>query len=164
MKKLIMLSFVLLAFSMQVEAATLALSAVSNSSVTTSSGDTVSGIGSFSPTTSSSWTLSSSAAQTVYFDFDPTTNSPWIAPEAIYTLTIDSVGYSIPFLSSLPLAITLGLGNHAISVLANGLTTGSSYTMTMIATPIPAAIWLFGSALMGLVGFSCRKSGSAVAV
>lgn len=32
------------------------------------------------------------------------------------------------------------------------------------AVPVPAAIWLFGSALMGLVGFSRRKFGSAMAV
>ncbi|WP_081917895.1 hypothetical protein [Methylobacter sp. BBA5.1] len=49
---------------------------------------------------------------------------------------------------------------YFINVLAHG--TGS-YTLN-VQTPIPAAVWLFGSALMGLVGFSRRKGNSAQSV
>jgi len=36
--------------------------------------------------------------------------------------------------------------------------TANSYDLRVSAVPIPAAVWLFGSALMGLVGVSRRKS------
>ncbi|WP_155920427.1 VPLPA-CTERM sorting domain-containing protein [Methylobacter luteus] len=49
---------------------------------------------------------------------------------------------------------------YFINVLAHG--TGS-YTLN-VQTPIPAAVWLFGSALMGLAGFSRRKTNSALSV
>lgn len=34
---------------------------------------------------------------------------------------------------------------------------GSSYSMTITAVPVPAAVWLFGSGLLGLVGVARRK-------
>ena len=35
--------------------------------------------------------------------------------------------------------------------------TGASYSMTVTAVPVPAAIWLFGSGLIGLVGIARKK-------
>ena len=35
---------------------------------------------------------------------------------------------------------------------------GSSYSMTITAVPVPAAVWLFGSGLIGLAGFMRRKA------
>jgi hypothetical protein len=35
--------------------------------------------------------------------------------------------------------------------------TGNSYSMTVTAVPIPAAIWLFGSGLLGLIGIARKK-------
>jgi len=35
---------------------------------------------------------------------------------------------------------------------------GLSYTWTLQAVPVPAAVWLFSSGLIGLVGFSRRKA------
>lgn len=35
---------------------------------------------------------------------------------------------------------------------------GSSYSMTVTAVPVPAAIWLFGSGLLGLIGVARRKA------
>jgi len=35
---------------------------------------------------------------------------------------------------------------------------GSSYSMTITAVPVPAAVWLFGSGLLGLVGVARRKN------
>jgi len=34
---------------------------------------------------------------------------------------------------------------------------GSSYSLTITAVPVPAAAWLFGSGLLGLVGIARRK-------
>lgn len=34
---------------------------------------------------------------------------------------------------------------------------GTSYSMTMTAVPVPAAVWLFGSGLLGLIGVARRK-------
>jgi hypothetical protein len=39
---------------------------------------------------------------------------------------------------------------------------GASFALTA-ATPVPAAVWLFGSALMGLIGMGKRKQGKALA-
>lgn len=36
--------------------------------------------------------------------------------------------------------------------------TGSSYSMTVTAVPIPAALWLFGSGLLGLAGIVRKKT------
>lgn len=36
--------------------------------------------------------------------------------------------------------------------------TGSSYSMTINAVPIPAAVWLFGSGLIGLIAVARRKN------
>jgi len=45
----------------------------------------------------------------------------------------------------------------------SNLSSGSFSAITPIATPIPAAVWLFGSALMGLFGVSRRKSTAVAA-
>lgn len=36
--------------------------------------------------------------------------------------------------------------------------TGSSYSLSIAAVPVPAAVWLFGSGLLGLVGVARRKA------
>lgn len=35
---------------------------------------------------------------------------------------------------------------------------GSSYSMSLTAVPVPAAVWLFGTGLIGLVGVARRKA------
>lgn len=35
--------------------------------------------------------------------------------------------------------------------------TGGSYSMSITAVPVPAAVWLFGSGLIGLIGIARRK-------
>lgn len=40
----------------------------------------------------------------------------------------------------------------------SGNVTGSSYSMTVTAVPVPAAVWLFGSGLLGLIGVARRKA------
>jgi len=59
----------------------------------------------------------------------------------------------------------LAAGAYLLSVKTTTVSTTNgqptpNYNLT-VTTPIPAAIWLFGSALMGLVSFSRRKSFTA---
>ena len=58
---------------------------------------------------------------------------------------------------------TLDAGNHTITI--NGISRGGSYGGDInvvksdqpTATPLPAGLWLFGSGLAGVIGFSKRK-------
>jgi hypothetical protein len=80
----------------------------------------------------------------------------------------DSLNAIVAFASESPtgtwnlFATLLAGANYIVEISGSALTTGQTYTLTVNAVPVPAAIWLFGSALMGLIGFSRRKSGSAV--
>jgi len=58
--------------------------------------------------------------------------------------------------------IVLSAGDSITLVLAGVDFEKASYQLTL-ATPIPAAVWLFGSALMGLFGVSRRKSTAVAA-
>lgn len=40
----------------------------------------------------------------------------------------------------------------------SAVATGSSYDITLTAVPVPAAVWLFGSGLIGLIGIARRKT------
>ena len=56
----------------------------------------------------------------------------------------------------------LGAGNHIINLFGNVVNQGSTKSNVNInvgqsAVPVPAALWLFGSALLGVVGLSTRK-------
>jgi hypothetical protein len=51
--------------------------------------------------------------------------------------------------------------NFSISGYTTTNKAGKSFDLTATATPIPAAIWLFGSGIAGLVGASRRKSKAA---
>jgi hypothetical protein len=58
---------------------------------------------------------------------------------------------------------SLSAGLHTITL--NGLSNdkfAKSFELTVNAVPVPAAIWLFGSGIAGLVGFSRRKAALAV--
>ena len=60
------------------------------------------------------------------------------------------------------------VANGSAYLVFSGIFSKASYDATITArdaveTPIPAAVWLFGSALMGLVGASRRKSSTVVA-
>lgn len=59
-------------------------------------------------------------------------------------------------------SLLLSSGNHTLIISMSGLKSGSHEQITIeAAVPVPAAIWLFGSALVGLVGVSRRKVGLA---
>lgn len=50
---------------------------------------------------------------------------------------------------------------HSLQLTGNVDKIGQQYLVSAVsAVPIPAAIWLFGSAFAGLIGFSTRKKGS----
>jgi hypothetical protein len=49
---------------------------------------------------------------------------------------------------------------HLLHIAGNVSGIGQQYLVKITEAPIPAAIWLFGSALMGLMGVTSRKTGS----
>lgn len=52
----------------------------------------------------------------------------------------------------------LGFDKTAVVWSFTGNDIGTSYSMTITAVPVPAAVWLFGSGLLGLVGVARRKA------
>jgi hypothetical protein len=58
--------------------------------------------------------------------------------------------------------LSLGAGDYIFTISGFALnavdeTAASDYDLTMSAVPLPAAAWLFGSALLGFVSFSRRR-------
>jgi hypothetical protein len=51
----------------------------------------------------------------------------------------------------------LAAGSYTINLIGKTVGANSSYSLRVAETPIPAAVWLFGSALMGLVGVKRRQ-------
>jgi len=68
-------------------------------------------------------------------------------------MTLSSTGLFQLLMKDLPGSIA---GSHTIVV--TGTSAGSFGGSVVAQTPIPAAVWLFGSAIMGLMGMSRRKS------
>ena len=56
-------------------------------------------------------------------------------------------------------SVVLAAGDSAMLTIEGTFNSDSSYDLTLnsVETPLPAAVWLFGSALMGLAGASRRK-------
>jgi hypothetical protein len=50
--------------------------------------------------------------------------------------------------------------NHILQLSGTVNAQGQGYLLSAAEAPIPAAIWLFGSALAGLLGISTRKTGT----
>jgi hypothetical protein len=46
---------------------------------------------------------------------------------------------------------------------ANAALTGSPINLNVAAVPVPGAVWLFGSALMGLIGAQRKKMAKFIA-
>jgi hypothetical protein len=58
---------------------------------------------------------------------------------------------------------TLAAGDYIFTLSGFALSaidpkTASDYDLTMSAVPLPAAAWLFGSALLGFVSYSRRRT------
>lgn len=104
----------------------------------------------------SNWQLELSEERLVSFEFsDPTglvsfTNS-------IFGLTGDAFGFSVSPNSNL---FTLLLQAGEYNVFAAGTPSDATYFVDIgiVNTPIPAAAWLFGSAVIGFIGVTRRKS------
>jgi hypothetical protein len=157
-KLLVVLGLAMAAFSFQASAATLSL--VSTAHFTTNMAFTNgSTIGSIATTpagnVSDVWNLFVGAGEIAKITFEPKN----LAQFGIKFFNIDNF-------TVLPNSLMTGLaaGSHFFSVtgISNGLLGGSYQVGASVAqTPIPAAVWLFGSALMGLTGISRRKSANA---
>ena len=166
-KYFIALLFGMSLMSMQTaSAATLALSSfLAGSNVDTAGpGSTIGGSSAATPIipgfplVTSAWTLTVSDATDVTFSFSG-------VPSAATFLT----DLSSTFQSFSTTTFTTGVlaaGSYILAVLT-APNVPFSFTATVIpptvVTPIPAAIWLFGSALLGLIGVSGRKSKTALA-
>ena len=78
------------------------------------------------------------------FDLVPTVES---VPPGVYTINMASLGFYIHGVDS--------RGNLMNAYIFLG--TDYNFTRTVSTVPIPAAVWLFGSGLMGLIGISRQK-------
>ena len=96
------------------------------------------------------------------FDVLYSLNGSAFASASAFIVSNGAGGYSIgPF----------GIGSFSpLQLIFNGTASGGSYSVNVVSgggavvtppnpsnVPVPAAVWLFGSALMGLVGVSRRK-------
>jgi len=70
--------------------------------------------------------------------------------------TIELITFSPTFGINIPITLTFN-GDGTGDVLAASLLGNASGPFTVAAVPVPAAAWLFGSALLGLVGIKRRK-------
>lgn len=155
-------------------AATLTLANLSAGSVTASTGTAVAGqasgaaasfLGFPLPFSVSSWTLDVSSATNVSFNLSGVlpfstglfNNSTFTAPSAL------------SFTGSTASAL-LSAGTYYLAVFSGFGNVGVPYDLNITSTdvsvgnvPVPAAVWLFGSALMGLIGAGRRKAQPALA-
>lgn len=144
-------------------AATLTLTNVLDGVVNTASGLLVNGTASGTadgPTSHhsySEWTLNLDADADVSIWLDNTANPP---PAFLTTFATDSTfaNLILDFNGLGPVSQFLLAGQYTIGIIAVG-GEGIPYDLNVsTAVPVPAAIWLFGSSLMGLIGFARRKS------
>ncbi len=78
-------------------------------------------------------------------------------PAWVSTFTLDGVDILADAFSTTGFISAILTGVHTIHV--EGITALKGYSgyQFTVQTPIPAALWLFGSALMGMMGISRRK-------
>jgi hypothetical protein len=57
-----------------------------------------------------------------------------------------------------PVFATIALGGNPIRLQAGSIATGRFAIGSMSAVPLPAAAWLFGSALLGFMALSNRRA------
>jgi hypothetical protein len=153
-KLLVVLSLAMSAFSFQASAATVALDA--------------SGFGAFhaSHTTGGSWADSWTITFPSTSDIAAGAQNTWARISgqiANFTLSLDGIVVdTTPVLNGKSQLLSVFLpnapGSIAHTLVVSGTSNGSYTGSFQVAqTPIPAAVWLFGSALMGLTGVSRRK-------
>ena len=164
-KLLVVLSLAMAAFSFQASAASLTWGNISGTSGNSNFGGTTQALfGSESGldknvAVSASWEFLLDASSQIIINV----SSLVVTPTWLTSVTLNGVALTQnvgPTVGSWIFQGVLGAGSHTITL--DGLTNGknSGYQLN-VQTPIPAAVWLFGSALMGLTGISRRKSAKA---
>jgi hypothetical protein len=95
----------------------------------------------------SMWTLTVSDAADVAFDFTGISS----VASFINGLAFNTTSF----------VASLAAGTYVFSTISAA---GSPFTFTASNVPVPAAVWLFGSAIAGLLGVTRRKSQPTLAV
>lgn len=160
-KLLVVLGLAVAAFSFQASAATLSWDAVTgtvNPIIEDTTPQSLFGSENYLPNNyavDASWTFSLSSLSRIIINV----SSLKVIPTWLTTVELDGIGLAQlggPTVGAWLFDGVLGAGFHTIHLVGttNGLNSG--YQLN-VETPIPAAVWLFGSALMGLMGISRRK-------
>ncbi len=154
MKKFfIALLFTVSSLSMQTaSAATLTLGNYIGGSVVTATGSTVSGTATGAPTAFfgmpfSSWSLNVSDTGLVNFNLSGTTS---------FISMIGGNGSILDF-NTTSFSTVLAAGNYLFAVLPSSANQAYNLSINSVV-PVPAAVWLFGSAFLGMLGLVRRKS------
>ena len=166
-KLLVVLALAMASFSFQASAAALTWGAINGTSANATSGAAASGQSLFGAENglgknvlvNATWEFLLSASGQVLVNV----SSLQVIPTWLTTVELDGVAMTQvggPTNGGWIFNGLLGAGSHTITL--GGTTNGinSGYQLN-VQTPIPAAVWLFGSALMGLTGISRRKSAKA---
>ena len=96
----------------------------------------------------------------ISFNIDTTDNVNASAPDLFAVALLDSSAGNPQLLTTAPDTvsfITLSFSNPAQIAAYSGADTASGVTSSVSAVPVPAAVWLFGSALAGMGLFGRRK-------
>ena len=76
-----------------------------------------------------------------------------------YDPTVDMNNY-IEFFAEAGQVYTIALGGNGVGTWSQNV---SDYALTIKAVPVPGAVWLFGSAMAGMVGFGRRRKAAVAA-
>jgi len=177
MKK-ILLGLFFAMFAMQVNAATLSWDAVQSDSAMIIDSDNSNG----EITSHLGWNASNVVISATSYDlvFNVANGPQAISSTAIEffdtqidieSVTMDGIANSFTFTALggglaqwvLSPSLILGNGLHTIELVVNSAVAGAQLSAKVSAVPLPAAVWLFGSALVGLFGASRRKSTAVAA-
>jgi len=161
-KLLVVLSLAMASFSFSASAATLSWGAISGTSALQQHGGTGqelfgSEIGlAKNVSVNATWKFTLDALSGITVNVSSLKVNPtWLTTVTLDNIALTQIGSVVN--GAWLFEGVLGAGEHIINLV--GITNGknSGYQLN-VETPIPAAIWLFGSALMGLTGISRRKN------
>lgn len=138
-------------------AATLTLGNYIGGSVVTASGSTVSGTATGAPTLFfglpiSSWSLTVSETANVDFSLSGSTS---------FLGFVAGLGSSPVLFNSSTFSALLTAGTYLLAILPSAANQAYDITISTAgatAVPVPAAVWLFGSAFLGMMGLVRRKA------
>ena len=97
------------------------------------------------------------------FTFNPSTAVPDLLVIGGWTVNLSTTSIAEQTTSILTLEGSGSISGNGFDLTPTQWTlsandTGSTYSMTVTAVPIPAALWLFGSGLLGLIGIARKKA------